>query len=119
MITGLAADRSTALTITKDGWCQVYGASDGGGNHNVYFAWTHDGDNNLQLSTQDDQHYHLNINEVYLNWFSDGQQFQLNAGIPWGSAVDGQRSVFKVEDGLLKLVTGVWPADFPPASIII
>jgi hypothetical protein len=67
----------------------------------------------LDVFDVDDRNRDLNINQVYLNWFSDGQQFQLNAGLPKGTAVADQRSVFKVEDGLLKLVTGVWPADFP------
>jgi cyanophycinase-like exopeptidase len=108
-VNGIAADKDTALTITADGSCQVYGGT-------VYFAMA---DDYLGLGTilpnQDDPSLvHLDLSYVQLYWYDSGAQFQLADALRgWGTSPPDHRGWFAVHNASVVLMAGVWPPDFP------
>jgi autotransporter-associated beta strand protein len=109
-VNGIAADAGAALTINKDGLCQVYGGT-------VYFALTSDylGLGLSHPQPNDTSIVHLELSYVQLYWYEAGAQFQLADALRgWGSVDPNHRAWFAVHHGDLIMVSGIWPPDFPP-----
>ena len=114
-VLGIAADRGSALTITPNGTCDVFGASGNNSTGTIYFAKAFaDNINHLGLTQPDPNNpakVRLRLFGIQLEWYQASYDSPFSISDVFADNRN-QRAVFSVEDGTVRWDDGSLPPDF-------